>query len=169
MNEIWKDIEGYMGIYQVSNLGNVKSLSNSETRKEKILKPAIKKSGYFVVGLYKNNNGKQMKVHQLVAMAFLNHIPCGYKFVVNHKDFNKLNNHVSNLEIVTQRENSNRLHLKSSSSFIGVSKHKLSNKWQSHITINGRLKYLGLFINELDASIAYQNTLNKISGNQVQI
>lgn len=103
--EIWKDVIGYEGYYQVSNLGNIKSLGNNKTRKEKILNPRICNAGYFYVNLSLNGKAASKKIHQLVATAFLNHVPCGHKLVVNHKDFNKLNNIIDNLEIVTSREN----------------------------------------------------------------
>ncbi len=164
--EIWKDIPDYEGYYQVSNFGNVKSLSRTIFKmgkfpfisKEKILKPRVN-TGYKVFNLCKNGHEKTRKVHQLVAMAFLNHVPCGYKLVVNHKDFNKLNNNISNLEIVTMRENANRKHIKSSSEFTGVYWHKATQKWMARIRVNGKQKYLGLFSNEKDASIAYENSL----------
>jgi len=164
--EVWKDIPEYEGLYQVSNLGKVRSLDriNSKGRKlkGKVLKAGIYGGGYFKVGLYKDNKGKIRNIHQLVAIAFLDHTPCGYEAVINHIDTNPKNNNVTNLEIVTARENSNRKHLKSSSKYVGVSWHKNRNKWQSYISINGKLKYLGLFTYEKEAAQAYQNELNKI-------
>lgn len=109
--ETWKDVEGYEGLYQVSNFGRVKALykeltvgNNGGTRiyPEAIL--ALGNSvGYPKVELHKNSKGKSHKVHALVATAFLPNTlkkPC-----VNHKDGNKTNNHVSNLEWVTFSEN----------------------------------------------------------------
>lgn len=100
--EIWKDIEGYEGLYQVSSFGNIKSLHFG---KEKLLKPQPNSNGYLRVSLSKNNNWIYFFVHRLVASVFLknnNNLPC-----VNHKDENPLNNHVSNLEWVTHKENMN--------------------------------------------------------------
>ena len=148
--EIWKTIEKYPD-YQISNLGNVKSL---KFRKDRILKQWIDDLGYCRVDLIKNE-----KVHQLVAIAFLNHNPCKYKLVINHKNFNRQDNRVENLEIVTQRENANRAHIKSSSKYVGVSWHKGSKKWMSRIVINGKRKHLGYFFEEIEASNAYQNAL----------
>lgn len=169
--EIWKDIPECEGIYQVSNLGRVKSLSREVLKKgkypfickEKILKNVKDISGYFKVTININEKRKTIKVHQLVAICFLNHKPCGYKLVVNHKDFNRLNNNVENLEIITQRENTNKKHLKSSSKYTGVSWFKNDKKWSSHIYINGRLKYLGSFENELEAKKYYDNALKSIN------
>lgn len=99
MEEIWKDIEGYEGLYQVSNLGRVKSLNYHRTRKEQLLKPTKSNRGYFKVYLNKNGKMKTFNVHRLVAQAFIenpNNYPC-----VNHKDENKINNIVDNLEYCT--------------------------------------------------------------------
>lgn len=99
--EIWKDIENYPD-YQVSNYGNVKSLKFG---KERILKLGKNKDGYYVVYLCKNSKDKKHRVHRLIAQAFLtnpNNLPC-----VNHKDENKENNCISNLEFCTQEYNAN--------------------------------------------------------------
>ena len=104
MEEVYKDIEGYEGLYQVSNKGRVKSLKNNKTKKEKILKPFIVK-GYLQVILCKNNTIKGLKIHRLVAKSFIenpNNYPC-----VNHKDECKTNNVVENLEWCTQKYNIN--------------------------------------------------------------
>ena len=102
--EYWRPVVGYEGLYEVSNWGRVKSLDtyrkgiNGSVRfcKERILKQGKDKFGYLYVDLYKNNIKKKYKVHRLVAEAFLDNpdnLPC-----VNHKDENKQNNIVSNLE-----------------------------------------------------------------------
>ena len=100
--EEWKNIEGYEGKYQVSNEGRIKSLCNN---KEKILKPASYKNGYLYVKLYKNCEYKRFSIHRLVAAAFIpnqDNLP-----QVNHKDEDKTNNNVSNLEWCTAKYNSN--------------------------------------------------------------
>ena len=157
--EVWKTIEGYEGIYEVSNLGRVKSFIKYKGTKERILNQNIGTTGYYYVGLFCNKIRKIKKVHQLVAIAFLNHKPCGFKLVVNHKDFNKLNNRVDNLEITTQRENTNQKHLNSTSNFVGVSWDKTRNKWRASIRINNKKKYIGRFKTEIEASNAYQKAL----------
>ena len=103
MKEIWKDIEGYEGLYQVSNLGRVKSLGNNKSRKEKILKLRKNNKGYNIACLYKNNVKKYYSVHRIVANTFLenpNNYPC-----VNHKDENPLNNSIYNLEYCSYKYN----------------------------------------------------------------
>lgn len=157
--EIWKNIIGYEN-YQVSNFGNVKSL---KWNKEKFLKFSIDAYGYFIVGLSDKGKDKTRTVHQLVAEAFLRHSPCGYRLIINHIDFNRQNNRVENLEIVTARENCNKKHIKSSSIYTGVSWHKNRNKWIASILINKKSKHLGYFINEYDAHLAYENELKLIS------
>ena len=94
MEEIWKDIKGYEGKYQVSNYGNVKSLNYHRTGKERLLKPTLQKKGYLYVSLCKPL--KKFKIHRLVAETFIpnpDNLP-----QVNHKDEDKTNNYVGNLE-----------------------------------------------------------------------
>lgn len=99
-DEIWRDIDGYEGLYQVSNFGRVKSFHRSE---ELILTPAYDKDGYYVLVLKRNGSKQNVKVHRLVATAFIPN-PDG-KPQVNHIDGNPQNNHVDNLEWVTGHEN----------------------------------------------------------------
>lgn len=105
MEEIWKDIEGYEGLYQVSNLGRVKSLNYGKTGQERLLKQSYKKgTKYKTIGLY---YGKQKRffVHVLVAKAFVDGYRKGYE--VNHIDENVENNRAENLEWVTHADNIN--------------------------------------------------------------
>ena len=98
IEEIWKDIKGYEGLYQVSNFGRVKNL-----RRDKVLKLS-ERGGYLRVALTINYNSKWFSVHRLVAQCFLpnvNNLP-----QVNHKDGVKTNNNISNLEWCTNKENS---------------------------------------------------------------
>lgn len=155
MNEIWKDIPEYEGLYQVSNLGRVKSLPkklnnrySSYITKEKILKLVLDDYGYYLVGLYKNRLGKNKRVHQLVAMAFLNHSPCSFKLVVDHIDGNPSNNNVENLQLLSNRENTSKGYKNKSSRFRGVCWHKIREKW---IATGINRKYLGYFNSEIEA------------------
>ena len=94
--EVWKPVRNYEGLYEVSNMGRVKSLNYNKTGKERIMKLNKDKDGYLLVNLHKNAKMECCKVHRLVATAFLdnsNNLP-----EVNHKDENKLNNCVDNLE-----------------------------------------------------------------------
>lgn len=157
--EIWKPVKNYEGIYKISSFGNINRVW---TYKENKLNPTLDGNGYYQIRLCKNGSGKMRKIHSLVAENFLNHTICGHNLVVNHKDFNKKNNHVYNLEIVTQRKNTNKKHLKSSSKFTGVCWDKQMNKWRSVIRINGKLKFLGLYKKEIEASNAYEKALNNL-------
>ena len=169
--EIWKAVKGYEGLYEVSNLGRVKSLDRivkkSDGRKltvnERILKPMINITGYFYNKLSNRGVIKTKRIHQLVAESFLNHIPCGLKLVVNHINFDRTDNRVENLEIVTARENSNLKHLTSTSQYTGVSWNKANKKWIAIIFVNGKNKYLGLFTDEYKAHLAYESALAELT------
>lgn len=111
MDEEWRDIKGYEGLYQVSNYGRVKSLekdyvTNGAVRHQKeIIKKLVETKGYFCTNLSKNGNLKHFLVHRLVANAFIpnpNNLP-----QVNHKDEVKTNNHVENLEWCDAKYNVN--------------------------------------------------------------
>ncbi len=100
MQELFRDIEGYEGLYQISNLGNVRSFK--AVSKGGNLKPVYRK-GYLTVTLRKNGVSKIHSIHRLIATAFIpnpDNLPC-----VNHKDGNKLNNDLSNLEWCTYSHN----------------------------------------------------------------
>ena len=124
MTEIWKDIVGYEGLYQVSNLGNVKRLKGYKGRgkgyivEEHIIQPSINSRGYQNVILCKNGKTKTFTMHRLVAIAFLynsDNLP-----EVNHKDEDKTNNCVDNLEWCTAKYNVN----------YGTRNKKCSDKWK---------------------------------------
>lgn len=99
--EVWKDIPGYEGLYQVSNLGRVKSL---RFNKEKILKQSFIK-GYYDIKLAKNKVGKRFSIHRLVYMTFKGPIPEGLQ--VNHINEIKSDNRPENLNLLTPKENTN--------------------------------------------------------------
>lgn len=105
MEEVWKDIVGYEGKYQVSNLGRVKSLNYKQTNSERILKENTDKKGYKRAHLFKNGKGVHISIHRLVAEAFIPN-PNNYP-QVNHKDENKANNNMENLEWCTNEYNHN--------------------------------------------------------------
>ena len=105
VGEIWKDIKGYEGLYQVSNLGRVRSLENNKKRKEKILKHVLNNRGYQHVALCKNGKVKKCYVHRLVYETFNGKIPKGYE--INHISEDKTENSLSNLNLLSHKANLN--------------------------------------------------------------
>jgi len=169
MEEIWKTIHGYPN-YEASNLGRIKSLNYNHTGNSGILKPNIGRRGYYKVVLFNECGCSTKLVHQLIAIAFLGHIPNGYKQVVNHINFNILDNNVDNLEIISQRRNANRAHIPSSSKYVGVVWNKQFNRWRSLIVVDRKTILLGTFISEIEASEYYNDALLDISnGDQIKI
>lgn len=172
MKEEWKDVINYEGLYQVSNLGRIKSLARivqgtfkNYNYKCKILKPGINTKGHLYVNLYKDKKPKTRTIHQLVAEAFLNHLPCKFELVVDHIDNNKNNNCVTNLQIVTQRENLSKDKKNKSSKYTGVTWHKFHQKWTASIRIGKSRKYLGYYVDQYEAHLAYKKELNLILNN----
>lgn len=159
--EIWKSILGYEGLYEVSDLGNVKSLKRKNRKKEKLLKSFTVK-GYFRVGLSKEGKTKAMQIHQLIAIAFLNHVPDGHRLVVDHINNIKTDNRLENLQIITGRENTSKDKKECTSKYSGVSWHKRRKKWVASIHIKDKRKHLGYFTDEIEASLIYQKTLEEI-------
>ena len=105
MEEIWKDISDYEGLYQVSNTGKIKSLNYRHTGREKIMKHSVNNKGYLIVKLWKNRKVKSFRLHRLVAEAFIpnpNNLP-----FINHKSEIKTQNNVENLEWCDQKYNNN--------------------------------------------------------------
>jgi len=154
-NEVWKDVLGFEGMYQVSNLGRVKSLDRIDSigkrQYSRILKTAPSSKKYLNVVFCKNGKCKTHRVHRVVAIAFLDN---PYNLPqINHIDSVRDNNKVDNLEFCSERENScHRFKNKETTSkYTGVYFAKERNKWQSYIEVNKKLIRLGYFKNEIDA------------------
>lgn len=157
MQEVWKNIPGYEGIYQVSNIGNVKSFKRYDG---KLLTPQIR-SGYYSVRLYFNLQYKHVKVHQLVAMSFLGYVRNGLQdIVVDHINDNKLDNQLENLQLITQRYNASKSRV-NNSGLTGVYKNKYNN-FRAQIKINSKQIHLGYFKTKEEAHLAYQNKLKEV-------
>lgn len=159
--EEWKDVPGYNG-YQASTFGNIKSFKQSKLGK--VIKGWIGVKGY----RYINLNNKEIQVHQVLSITFLNHTLDGTtKLVINHIDGNPLNNKLDNLEVVTHRENLSTCFRKNqdsfSSKFVGVSWNKRDSKWRAGIRIKGKSYNLGNYNSEEEAHQSYINKLNEIN------
>ena len=164
--EVWKEINGYDG-YHISSLGRVKSTKRCRVDHDIIMKPSFDGRGYLQVCLYNNGKGKTLKIHKLMAIAFLNHKQNGMREVINHKDGNKENNNIDNIEVVSQRFNMNeyfRLNShKLSSKYTGVHWNKAVGKWESQLKVNNKKICVGYFHSEIEASLAYQNKINELN------
>lgn len=104
-NEIWKDVPGYAGLYQISDKGRVMSLCGFHNVDQRIMKLDKTRGGYYQISLHKNGKEERFKVHRLVAMAFIpnpDNLP-----QINHKNEIKTDNRVENLEWCTQKYNCN--------------------------------------------------------------
>jgi hypothetical protein len=156
MEEEWRDINGYEGLYQVSNFGNVKSFPRNGTKGGN-LKPALV-GGYHQVKLYKDD--KRFLVHRLVLQAFL---PTEEKMEVDHINHDKTDNRLENLRWLTRSQN-NRYQKKrdgKTSQYIGVSKINNKKPWRTHCKINGKVINIGHFATEEEAGRAYNNFIIK--------
>jgi len=169
----WKFIPDYEGYYRCSSLGRVRSVSRvimrsngaSQIIHARILSGWVS-TGYPMVTLCIGGTHKAMHIHQLVSITFLGHKQCKFDFVVDHKDGNKKKNYLSNLQIVTSRENTSVCFISGrenyTSQFVGVTWDKSRDKWMAHIRIGKSRKTIGRFLTEIEASNAYQNELLKI-------
>ena len=108
-SEVWKDVVEYEGLYEVSDKGNARGVARKDplgrNRKGRMLKPGYTSGGYPQVSLYKNGKYRTKKVHRIVAEAFIPN-PKGF-LEINHRDENKSNNELSNLEWCTREYNNN--------------------------------------------------------------
>ena len=157
--EVWKDIPEYEGIYQVSNLGRIKTF---KFNKVKYLNSSYPKDLRKRVSLYlKNRKTQTHTIAVVVGMAFLNFKPSGNTIVIDHIDNNPKNDYLYNLQIISNRKNLTKDKI-NKTGYTGVYKCTNGISFFSEIT-NGKTKnYLGTFKNEIEASKAYQQELNKI-------
>lgn len=166
IDEQWKDIKGYEGFYQISNLGNVKGISrfvNNKHKtlsfiKEKTLKQSFDKDGYCYLHLTKDGISKRHKVHALVCEVFLEK-KTHENFVIDHINNIKNDNRVFNLQYISIRENVSK-DRKNKNNFLGI--YKNGNKFSAKIVIDGVRKYLGTFNTPEEANNEYLKNLNLI-------
>jgi hypothetical protein len=167
--ERWVPISGFEGYYEISDHGRVKSLERYISNgvgvrkiKSRILKNGPDTQGYLRVVLCKQGIERTLRIHSLVAINFLNHTPCGLDLVIDHINNNKIDNRLSNLQIITVRENNTKDLKETTSKYIGVCFYKQTKRWRSSITLSGIKRSLGYFTTEVEASEAYQKALKYI-------
>jgi len=141
MKEVWKDITGFKGKYQVSNLGRVKSLVRYKVKKERILSYRPNNKGYNRIGLTKNNKSKDFLIHRLVAQAFISN-PDNLD-TVDHRDNNKDNNFVKNLRWLSNLANWKRSNMGEDNPKSKMTKEKVKQLRGLYLTGNYTYKELG--------------------------
>jgi len=152
--EIWKDIEGYEGLYRISSFGNVFSIISN-----KILKLSIDTNGYHSISLRK----KTSRIHVILAKHFIPNPE--NKKQVDHIDRNKLNNHISNLRWATQGENqANRSNVTRNYKGIFRKNRCKRKRWIAQIRLNRKAYYLGTFKSEIEAALAYNKKAKEFFG-----
>lgn len=157
--EKWKPVSGYN--YAVSSTGKVKSFHS-----QKIIKPFTNHKGYLIVTLSKDGRKKNMRIHRLVAQAFIDNsanLP-----EVDHINGERQDNRVENLRWASGSSNTRNREVcrTAKSKFNGVTAHQPSGKWQASAWLNGKNKYIGLFAAEIEAALAFnkfclENKLNR--------
>lgn len=160
--EIWKDVVDYEGLYKVSNLGKVFSVHKNS------LKCLHYNQNYACCSLYKDGIKNTTKVHILMGRAFLNKDYLLKKLVINHINFKRDDNRLSNLEVVTPRVNANHKHISSFSKYTGVNWNVTAKKWVAKILVNRKRIHLGLFTSEVEASQYYEDALVCVNENRPQ-
>ena len=152
--EIWKDIEGYEGLYRISSFGNAFSIISN-----KILKLVINRDGYHAISLRK----KTSTIHIILAKHFIPNPE--NKKQVDHIDRNKLNNHISNLRWATQSENqANRPNVTGNYKGVYFCNKAKRKKWKVQIKLNRKAYYLGGFKSEIEAALVYNKKAKEFFG-----
>lgn len=159
MKEVWKDVPGYDGIYQVSDLGRVRS---NRFNKQRFLSQSPHKDGYLKVGLSKDKKLRSFTIHKLVMISFVGES----QLPIDHINEIKTDNRRRNLRYLDHRENVSRSKKNGASKYTGVSLHKNTQTWRSRIHINKKDYCLGYFKDEVSAHQSYQKALNNWVKNQ---
>lgn len=165
MEELWKDIDNYDGYYKISNYGRVMSLKKYGKTNSRIIKNIKNGHGYFYVNLCKDSKCTIFRVHQLVAMAFLGHKPDGTaRIVIDHINNIKSDNRLSNLQLISQRENGSKDKINKTSGILGVTLDKRNDKWITKIGFKERTIVVGSYEKDKlqEAKEAYQKALKEI-------
>lgn len=149
--ETWKKIPGYEN-YEVSTLGKVKSLNYKGSGKSRLMNPSKHKHGYMVVSI----KGIK-KVHQLVAMAFLNHTPCGHEILIDHINEDKSDNRLCNLRLSNNRDNVARQFKRD----LPTGVYKIGKRYRAGIHYKDERKHLGYFDTPEEASLVIENYIKE--------
>lgn len=163
---IWKDIPGYPD-HQASNMGDIRY-------RKKIVKSNITINGYKVVNMRTTpGKFKTENVHKLIAITFLNHVPNGHKLHIDHIDWDKTNNRVENLQIITARENAAKdsFRRKSVKTPAGSVFNRRTGKYHSSVHYKYDVINLGQFDTNKEALDAYETAienLDKWNGNRIE-
>lgn len=166
--EAWEIIPEYEGLYEVSNMGRVRSLDRSVKGKDGVirfhkgrtLRGSIGNSGYLRITLCKNGDFKYFSLHQLVLMAFTDYTPGNINQVVDHINNVKTDNRLENLQVITQRENTSKDKTGKASKYVGVTRN--TKGWRARIRINGELVNIGTYKSEYEAAKAYESKLKEL-------
>jgi hypothetical protein len=180
MEEVeWRGVYGYKDLYEVNNIGVVRSINRiiksyekrtgcylcNRMLKGRVLKTFLNEHGYMSCTLSKNGKTRTFEVHRLVAFSFFGH-PKHSGLVTDHINGKKTDNNIKNLRFVTSRENTTTCFKvnskKLTSQYVGVCWKEDRRRWRALITINGKQKELGLYQSELDAAAAYQKALKSL-------
>jgi len=157
--EKWKSIDGFKGIYEVSDFGRVRSISRIDSLKRekegKVLMPHVNRYGYSVITLHLHGKNHLKTIHRLVASAFL---PDYSELLqVDHVNGDRGNNYISNLRMTNQTNNNGNARKlnPSSSKYKGVTWHKRDKRWIARIQKEGKQFQIGYYLDEIEAARAY--------------
>jgi len=156
--EVWKNIKNYEGHYQVSNYGRVKSI---KFNKDIILSPNSSSSGYLLVNLCNKGKINRFLIHRLVAQSFLELDMTDKKINVDHINGIRYDNKLSNLQLLSIRENICKKNIKATSKYIGVYWKQSNKKWGCQIYYNKKRLHLGYFNSEEEAHQQYLQTIKE--------
>ena len=170
--EEWRGVKGYEGIYMVSNLGRIKSLSRKvkirgdgyRMTEDRIIR-ASDGCGYLSFVACKNKTKKTLAIHRTVAESFLGHKPTSRNIVVDHIDNNPLNNNLSNLQVISIRDNLLKDKVFKKGHCVGVTKRTLKDgsiRWETSIMKNRKYTYLGTYDTQEKAKSVYESKLKQV-------
>lgn len=148
-DEVWKEVDGFDGVYEISNYGRVKSSNYGGL----IRKPRVQQNGYETVRLWRDGKARFYLIHRLVFSHFVGELD--KNLVIDHIDGNKVNNHVTNLQQITSRENTNKA--VSNKLLKGVKQINKGSGYTSALNIGHKRYYLGHFKTVEEANAAYND------------